>query len=204
MKKLDDETKSQTPQGSDVTTSISKLLRRKIERSVVAKFILSIGIGILIALFFIVRLRMGVLRLTSLLDEALANEALQSSVWGMTQFHLREWEAALLLFALCVIFIAPFVLSKGKKIFSVVSFIVLVFSNFFGLILSLAQGDIGTFQAVLMILLCIQLVWISISGIEVIYQWLTVPKAREVQVDVAKLTLVWAVIVFILGLILRG
>lgn len=49
-------------------------------------------------------------------------------------------------------------------------------------------------------LLSVYSVWIAIDILRIIYSWLMIEKSKSVQLDVAKLTFLWAIIVFIFGI----
>lgn len=79
--------------------------------------------------------------------------------------------------------------------------VVISIINIIAYIILISTATMNIFIKCVVYLTVSYLVWLVIDLLIYIYNWLWIPKEKTKQIDVAKLTFIWAIIVFLLNLI---
>jgi len=159
------------------------------------KYVVSFGVGVLSSMYLLLHIRMRVAPIGVEIFQIISSE---------TQVPFYEWELMLLISGIVAIIVAPlFTLEKKKRLTRIFVLIFLFFVNVVGLLTIVIQGRVPALFVISLITMATYMCALLIDAVGHVYNWLLIKKDESKQVDVAKLTLIWAIIVFALGLLLR-
>ena len=98
-----------------------------------------------------------------------------------------------------LVLLAGLVIQEGNKATALKVFCLSVTAmfNMVGVIVTISKGEISLLYIVIVWVSAMYIVWILIDIFKSLYKWITV-KDSENQVNVAKLTFIWTIIVFVL------
>ncbi|MBP2098048.1 hypothetical protein [Enterococcus rivorum] len=160
-----------------------------------SKFVFSLGLGGLFSLYIIEFFRMKVIPKLENLKEI--HEVLgENNISSITSLEI-------IILVVCIVsLISAPLLSKNdsKRSYEVVAFIVLLFFELIAILSVLVSKEINNLFIVGTTILSIYFVWLMIDILKITYAWTKIDKTAEKQIDVTKLTLIWAIIVFLLGM----
>lgn len=129
-------------------------------------------------------------------------EILKRFVENSEFISIGLFEIVVFVISFITILIAPLLGKKdkkqNKKVF--LFFIIAVTSVFF-IIISAGRQRLDYITAILILFSCILFISILIDILKATYQWLKVDKKQKGQIDIAKLTFIWTIIVFIIGIL---
>lgn len=177
-------------------------MRNKIEKYLFkmrnsSKTIFSIGLGGLFSLYIIQLCRV---KLLPFIKEQGELSEIAISMGGAS---INSIEIFILLVSLTAIISAPLLSeksSKGSK--QVFILVILIFFNLMTFMSIVIQQQVNTIFIISITIASIYLVRIGLDILKIIYNWTKQDKKVDDQPDVAKLTLIWAVIAFILGIMI--
>lgn len=160
------------------------------------KFMFSLGVGGLLALYIIELCRIKLI--TNLNWE----EYFHDFIIYNNINRISYIEICILITSIISIVSAP-LLSKrdSKRNFEVIFFIILSVFELICFMSMLVQQEINNMFILGTTITSIYIVWITIDILKIIYTWTKIDKSAEKQVDVSKLTFIWAIIVFIIGIL---
>lgn len=169
---------------------------KELIRIYASKFIFSLGVGGLISLYVTELFRIKLLPYLNGVDE-IYNVLMNLNIKGINFI-----EPFILIISLILIISAP-LFSKnfsGKTLKLV--FLILTFGlEIISCISVFIKGEISNSFILMNIIIFTYFVWLIIDILKIIYSWSRIDKLSENQVDVTKLTLIWAIIAFLLGLL---
>lgn len=156
----------------------------------------SIGIGGLISLFIIEYCRF------KLIPFFTGTNALYNFIVDNKLEDITNIEFIIMFISIIAIIFAPLLTKRNsKKMFKLTFIVLLLFFESVCFVSIIINPSITKPFILLTTITFISLVWFSIDILKVIYSWTKIDKSKENQVDVTKLTFIWAIIVFILGLL---
>lgn len=159
-----------------------------------SKFTLSIGIGGVLALYIIEICR---IKLIPILNR---KEALYKFFVDNNITEINKFEICILIISIAAIIASPLLSKKDlKRDYEVLAFIILFIFELASFMSIIVYKDITEVFILVTTIMSFYLVWIGIDILKIIYGWSKIDRSAEKQVDVAKLTFIWAVIAFILG-----
>ncbi|MGL9921168.1 hypothetical protein [Enterococcus sp. DIV1758] len=160
-----------------------------------SKFVFSLGLGGLISLYIVEFFKVKMLpHLNNFnkLHEVLADNNILS---------IGNIEIIIFIVSMVSIISAPLLsLNDSKKNYSVVGLIILLFVEMVAVLSVCVSQQIGNLFIVCTTILCVYLIWLLLDILKIAYAWTKIDKTEKNQIDVAKLTFIWAIIVFLLGL----
>lgn len=178
--------------------SINKIFLKikSLIREYSSKFVFSLGMGGLLAIYIIELCRMKVI---PVLKET---EDLYEIFVNLNIVDINVIEIYIIAISIVAIISSPLLSKKDLKRSYEVFFLITVFVFEIICFMSMViNKDINKLFIVGTTITSIYLVWIFIDILKIIYAWIKIDKSVEKQVDVAKLTFIWAIIAFILGLL---
>jgi hypothetical protein len=117
----------------------------------------------------------------------------------------RTLEIGIFLFSIIAILSSPLLSQKIEqdkyKPFKIIVLIFLIIANLASFMTAIAQNNINNTFIVLLLALSICVIKLILKFFILAYEWILM-KDKVTQVDVAKVTLIWAIIAFILGVVL--
>lgn len=160
-----------------------------------SRFIFSVGVGGIFALYLIEFCRVRILPNISNID------IMHGSGNHLEVMKIHPMEVFIFLISIISIMISPLLSKKKSKIIRIFSLIVVLFMELVSFMSIIVYQEISSLFIVWTMIMSVYLIWIAIDILKVIYNWLKINKESEEQVDIAKLTFIWAIIAFILGLL---
>lgn len=157
----------------------------------------AVGIGSLVAFWLINVCKDKAIPLSAEIEKVITSGNYQEIYVGM-------WEGIIFMVGFLASFIAPLLSQWDKKMGIKVSVLLaLVSFDLCGLMTVIAQGQVYPFFMVTVWVSSIYIVWLCIGVLKIIYGWLKIEKEEKNQFNVAKLTLIWTVIAFLLGRLMK-
>ena len=156
---------------------------------------LSIGIGGIISLYIIEYCRINLLPVLG------GTDVLYKFIVDNNITSINKIEVFIMFISIIAIISAPLLTKRNsKKRFEIFLIVILLSLELVCFMSVIIYQYINTLFILGTSITVIYLVWFSIDVLKEIYFWTRINKSKEDQVDVTKLTFIWAIIVFILGL----
>ncbi|MGU8438674.1 hypothetical protein [Clostridium perfringens] len=157
---------------------------------------ISIGLGGLISLYIIEYCRINLIPFFN------GKNSLYNFILDNNITSINEIEIFIMLVSIIAIISAPLLAKRNsKKMFEIFLIVILLFLELVCFMSLIVYQYITTLFILGTVITWSYLVWFSIDILKEIYLWTRINKSKEDQVDVTKLTFIWAIIVFILGLL---
>jgi len=116
--------------------------------------------------------------------------------------ELTQLEFIIFLFSITTVLTLPLLVNKDKYTnIKTCGLILLVFINIGSFLSVFARNEITNAFVVLLLMLSVSLVKIFIKFLKISYNWFLLSE-EESRVNVAKVTLLWTIMVFVLGILL--
>jgi len=114
--------------------------------------------------------------------------------------NITRAEINILAFSIICFICIPFFIQKMEhKTIKICITIGLLFLDFIFFLRSLVTEQIDLSLIILVTISCIFLIYLLLDLLSFLYSWIQVNDSSTTKVDVAKLTFIWAIIVFIIG-----
>ena len=156
----------------------------------VQQFVFSIGMGSLLTGYLFLRY---VSKTVSLKDKILKMVYPDGAIDERAVFFI----SIVILSGMYALFVAPLLFQNSKWTGIKIAILIFAFfAIFIGVVIVVVTGKISLFCTVVFWMSLIYVCWISIDVLKAIYNWV---KTSEGSFDLAKMTFIWGVIVFILG-----
>lgn len=163
-----------------------------------SSWFLSVGIGGLVTLYIIDICK---LKLLPYFEET-GNLVEQVKALNITTISITE--IVILLLSILAILLSPLLKmgsrSKEIKIFTLIALFVLEVSSLLSIII---QHRINSYFIIFTLLFSILCFRILVQGISALNKWVRISKEDKKQVDVAKLTFIWAIIIALINLLCK-
>lgn len=161
-----------------------------------SKFAFSLGMGGILAIYIIEKCK---IKLIPVLKDT---EHLYQFFLDNNITEINTIEIYILIISIIAIISSPLLSKKdSKRSIEVFIFITLFIFELVSVMSMIIYKDISKLFILGTIIISIYLVWIVMDILKIIYSWTKLDKSSEKQVDVAKLTFIWAIIAFILGVL---
>lgn len=158
---------------------------------------ISIGIGGLISVYIIEYCRLN------LIPALNGRNIVYQFIVDRNITSINKIEIFIILVSIIAIIYAPLLAKNSSKDFEMFLGIILMFMEIVCFMSVVMYEYITTIFILGTTITVIYLLWFIMGVLKEIYFWTRIEKSEYNQVDVTKLTFIWAVIVFILGLIIR-
>jgi len=180
--------------------SLSLLLKEVCNKNMtqekIGLILLKTGLGGILTFVFVDFL----MRLSELVNQRIEYLVETSAFEGL---RLNIMVLSTLVFSILILMLSQFFLIKGTNIkIKLIIFLSLSFINVGGVMMILINGTINILGLASFWVMGVLLVGMVINIIKEVYKWLLIRENEEEKVNVVKLSFIWGVIMFVLGLIL--
>jgi len=169
-----------------------------LKRVATVRRVFSFGAGTFLAIYVMSLIRTQLLPLAAMIQDVISGEIY------LPEVDILSVEIVFLPLAVITVMVAPLML-WGKKglafqIFGITASVFLAIVIFFFV---LATGRLNSVVFFIVLSIAIFFVQLLLRVLDGLYRWLTLSSKVDKQVDPAKLTIIWIVLAFFLGLFIR-
>ncbi|MDQ0149615.1 hypothetical protein ACFO6R_16100 [Eubacterium multiforme] len=172
--------------------NFSKIL--SVIKNNLSKGVFSLGMGGLVAIYFIEFCRIRIIPNLKSINSNFYEVFITNNM-----IHIDTIELYGIIISIILIMIAP--LLREKENLTICFFIVIIFIESVSFMSVFVHQSITKLFILGTILTSVYLIWFIIDILKSIYNWIHIEKSSKNQVDVTKLTFIWAIIIFLIGLL---
>lgn len=160
-----------------------------------SKFVFSLGLGGLASLYIVEFFKMKIL------PNLISFNEISKFLAENNIFDIGTMEVLIFIVSMVSIISAPLLsVNDSQNNYNVVGLIVLIFIEIISVLSICARHKIGYLFIISTTIFSVYLVWLLIDILKIAYSWTKIDKSEKNQIDVTKLTFIWTVIVFLVGL----
>lgn len=157
----------------------------------------ALGIGGIVYFYLIGRIREYVRFVATQTGYYLSNASLDEISFRIP----TEQDTMIVAVSIILLLTCPLLIQEKRKAGYMLGLLfVLIVVNMVGLITSFGTGEINSFVGKSIWMLFSYFIWLFIQFLKIVYNWLLIDEKKK-KIDVAKMTLIWTIIAFLLGVI---
>ncbi|WP_035451117.1 hypothetical protein [Agrilactobacillus composti] len=175
---------------------INFLKKRKLDGQKISQWLLAIGVGFLISIYIINFFRIKLIPMMTINEQSINTLFINLKIEDVAIYQY-----ILFIVGIFCIICSFFFLSEKYKVKRIIFFMLLIFFDCIGVVSVLTQHKLDLWFVMVIIITSVYGVKIVMNIVSIIYNWLFIDSSNaDRKVDIAKISLIWAIAATILGL----